>query len=313
MVDVSVIVVTRNTCAQTLEAIASVFSGRDALAKEVFVVDNGSRDDSPQTIPARFPAVRYDAAGCNLGFARAVNRAAHQATGEWLLLLNSDARLQPETLATAMAWMRAHPDSGVAGAQLLNPDGSRQNSIANYPTLATELLNKSLLRRLFPRRFPGKEQSFSEPVDVETVVGAFFLVRRQLWDALGGLDERYFFFLEETDFCLETRKAGYRVVHLPDVKVWHGQGQTARQAPAGARIEYWRSRYAYFLKHRGRLVSGGLRFGLLLRLLVNTLGTAALTAVTLGRVPKWRQKCGVCLAIGGWHLRGCPAGVGLPR
>ena len=313
MVDVSVIIVTRNTCADTLEAIASVFDSRDSLAKEVFVVDNGSTDGSAQVIPARFPEVHYDATGCNLGYPRAVNRAARRATGEWLLLLNSDARLQPDALATAVAWMRAHSDCGIAGAQLLNPDGSRQNSIANFPTLATELFNKSLLRRLFPRRFPGKEQAFTEPVDVETIVGAFSLIRRKVWDALGGFDERYFFFLEETDFCLEAKHAGFRVVHLPTVKVWHGQGQTAKQVAAGARIQYWRSRYLYFQKQHGAFACFVLRVGLLLRLLVNVLSGLVITGATLGLAAKWRHKCGVYLAILGWHLRGCPAGAGLPK
>jgi len=313
MIDVSVIIVTRNTCAETLEAIASVFDSPDALTKEVFVVDNGSTDGSAQTIPARFPGVRYDATGCQLGYPQAVNRPARQATGEWLLLLNADARLQPGALATAVAWMRAHPDAAIAGAQLLNPDGTRQNSIANFPTLATELLSKSLLRRLFPRRFPGKEQAFTEPVDVETIVGAFSLIRREVWEALGGFDERYFFFFEDTDFCLETKKAGFRVLHLPAVRVWHGKGQTMKQMATGARIEYWRSRYLYFRKQHGAAACLVLRVGLLLRLLVNTLVSAALTALTLGLAARWRRKCSVYLALCAWHLRGCPAGAGVPR
>src|SRR5207249_2827164 len=101
--------------------------------------------------------------------------------GEFLLLLNSDARLKPDTLIQVIEWMRVQPLCGVAGVQLLNPDASRQNSIANFPSLATELLNKSLLRRLFPRRYPGKESRFAEPVEVESVVGAFLLVRRTAW------------------------------------------------------------------------------------------------------------------------------------
>src|SRR5207237_7581910 len=95
--------------------------------------------------------------------------------------------------------MRAHRGCGIIGGQLLDPDGSRQNSIANFPTLATELFNKSFLWRLFPKRFPGKEQEFPEFLEVESVVGAFLLTRKELWDALGGLDQRFFFFLDATD------------------------------------------------------------------------------------------------------------------
>ena len=134
--------------------------------------------------------------------------------------------------------MRAHPDCGIAGAQLLNPDGSRQNSIANFPSLATEPLNKSLLRRIFPRRFPGKEQRFTSPVPVETVIGAFMLIRAELWRELGGFDERYFFFFEETDFCLQARRRGWQVFHLPQVQVWHEQGKESAkpEVPVPVRI-----------------------------------------------------------------------------
>ncbi len=311
--DLSVIIITRNTCELTCAAIQSVRESRDSLTKEVIVIDNGSTDDTATVVPARFPEVRVIRAGGNLGFARAANRAVAQAAGEWLLLLNSDARLAPDALERALGWMRSHPDCGVAGAQLLHPDGSRQNSIANFPTLATELLNKSLLRRLFPRRFPGKEKAAAGPLDVESVVGAFFLVRRTLWDRLGGLDERYFFFLEETDFCLRTRQASMRVVHLPEVSVWHGQGQTARQAVAAARIEYWRSRYAYFRKHHRRLARGVLRAGLMARLGADFAASLIITALTVGQSLRWRQKFAVQNALVRWHLGGCPDQAGLPR
>ena len=165
-VAVSVIVVSRNTRELTCAAVRSVLESQDGLAKQVIVVDNGSTDDTPTVLPREFPAVSYVRSETNLGFAKANNLGAAQAGGEFLLLLNSDARLKPNTLAELAGWMRQQPQCGVAGVQLLNPDGSRQNSIANLPSLATELLNKSLLRRLFPRRFPGKEHPFTEPVEV---------------------------------------------------------------------------------------------------------------------------------------------------
>ena len=311
--DVSVIIVTRNTRGQTVEAIESVWQSHDSLSKEVFVIDNGSTDDTAKTISTQFPAVKYRPAGRNLGFAKANNLAALESSGEFLLLLNSDARLLPEALSLAVAWMRAHPECGIAGAQLLNPDGSRQNSIANFPTLATELLNKSLLRRIFPARFPGKEQEFNEPVEVESIVGAFLLTRKGLWDALGGLDERYFFFLEETDFCLRAKRSGSRVMHLPQVRVWHGQGQSAKQMPAAARIEYWRSRYVYFHQHHPPVTRWLLRLGLALRLLVDWCAAALLMLLSLGQAARWRWKFMTYSALLAWHGQGCPDGAGLPR
>ncbi len=311
--DVSVIIVTRNTCALTRNAIRSVVDVRSGPAVETFVVDNGSSDETATVLPREFPQIQFIRSEKNLGFARACNFAAKSAAGEFLLLLNSDARLQPGALELAVGWMRAHRDCAVSGAQLLNPDGSRQNSIANFPTLATELLNKSVLRRLFPRRFPGKEHHFNEPVQVETVVGAFLLTRREVWDKFGGLDERYFFFLEETDFCLQVHHAGMHVTHLPDVRVWHGQGQTAKQVSALARIEYWRSRYLYFAKNRPGWSRIFLAAGVGTRLWFDWLAATLLVLLTFGRNSRWGARWRICTALVGWHLRGCPATAGLPR
>ncbi len=311
--DVSVILLTRNTCGQTREAVESVLSSSDSLTKEIRVIDNASADESASILPAIFPGIYYARMERNLGFARGVNFAAREAKGDFLLLLNSDARLAPEALGLAVEWMRAHPRCGVAGAQLFYADGRKQNSIANFPSLATELLNKFLLRAIWPRRFPGKEREFREPSAVESVIGAFFLVRRELWEKLGGMDERFFFFLEETDFCLRARQAGFATMHLPQVRVWHGQGQTAKQDPAAARIEYWRSRYAYFAKHKGAAVCLVLDCGLLLRLAVDSLVSGLITVATFGQSKKWRGKFAVHRALVWWHLQGRPLESGLPR
>jgi GT2 family glycosyltransferase len=310
---ISVIIATRDTCTLVCAAIRSVVESADDLVKEIIVVDNGSVDDTATVLSRDFPTVKYLRSEENLGFARANNLGADAACGEFLLLLNSDARLQPDSLGTAVDWMRRHLDCGIVGGQLLNADGSRQNSIANFPTLATELLNKSLLRRLWPQKFPGKEHEFQKVEDVDTVLGAFMLVRKLLWDELAGLDERYFFFFEETDFCLRARRSRKRVVHLSDVRVWHGQGQTAMQIPVGVRIEYWRSRYAYFAKNHSRATRAILTAGLILRLLIDWVGAVFLTLVTLGLSARWPARVRICSALIGWHLRGQPVAGGLPR
>jgi GT2 family glycosyltransferase len=311
--ELSVIIVTRNTRALTEAAIRSVLESRDALRKRIIVVDNASTDDTPKTLPGEFPGVTYTRSEVNLGFARANNLGAKEDTSELLLLLNSDARLKPDSLAIAVAWMRQHPECAVAGARLLNPDGSRQNSIANFPSLATELLNKSLLRRLFPNRYLGKESRFTAPVAVDSVIGAFMLIRAGIWRQLGGLDERYFFFLEETDFCLRAQRGGWKVFHLPQVEVWHDQGGSAKQQPAAARIEYWRSRYAYFRKNLGGLSRTLLGAGLAVRLLLGWLVSLLAVLLCLGTKSSLRHRCRVQTTLLAWHLRGCPAQWGLPR
>ena len=297
----------------TSEAVRAVLAGDGVVATEILVVDNGSSDGTAEIFPREFPQIQFIRSENNLGFAKAVNLAAKKSTGEFLLLLNSDARPAEDALKQALQWLRGNPDCAVAGAQLLHADGSRQNSIANFPTLATELLNKSLLRRLWPTKFPGKEQRFDSQVEVETVVGAFMLIRRSVWDQLGGLDERFFFFFEETDFCLQVRKTNLRVMHLPQVRVWHGQGQTAKQVSVVVRVEYWRSRYIYFAKNFGTAARAVLLAGLLLRLFVDWLAALLLTAVTLGKSARWISRLKICSALAGWHLRGCPRKIGLPR
>jgi len=311
--DLSVIIVSRNTCALTCAALRSVCESQDGLTKEVLVVDNGSTDDTPAALAREFPAVSCVRSSSNLGFARANNLGAAGARGEFLLLLNSDALLKPNTLAEVVPWMRRHPECGVAGVQLLNSDGSRQNSIANLPSLATELLNRSLLRRLCPRRFPGKEHPFAEPVEVESVIGACLFIRASVWRAIGGFDERFFFFLEETDFCRQARARGWKVFHLPQAEAWHGQGQSARQTPVCVRIEYWRSRYAYFHKHTGPLTCALVRLGLCLRLGFDWLASGMLVLLTAGRSPRWRHRWELTSALWRWHLRNCPVEMGLPR
>jgi GT2 family glycosyltransferase len=310
---VSVIVVSRNTCELTCAAVRSVLQSEDGFAKEIIVLDNGSTDDTPHVLPREFPTVNYVRSEANLGFAKATNLGAARVGGEFLLLLNSDARLKPNTLAEVVGWMRRHPECGVAGVQLLNPDGSRQNSIANLPSLATELLNKSLLRRLFPRRFPGKEHPFTEPVEVESVIGACMFIRRSVWQAVGGLDERFFFFLEETDFCRQVRVRGWKVCHLPQAEAWHGQGQTGRQTPASVRIEYWRSRYTYFRKNCSSVTCGLLRVGLCVRLFFDWLTSGVMLALTGGQAARWRQRWNLTTTLWCWHLRKCPVEMGLPR
>lgn len=312
MFTLSIIIVTFNTRELTLAAIASVFDSKDDLAKEIVVVDNGSTDDTQTAVGDLFPSVRYHFSERNLGFAKANNLGVGLSSGDWILLLNSDARLKPEALTIAVDYMRSHPECGVLGAQLLNEDGSRQNSIANFPTLATELLSKSILRRVAPGRYPGKEHCFYKPVEVDSVIGAFLLTPRRVWETIGGFDERYFFFLEETDYCRQVMFRGWAVVHHPDVRVWHYQGGSAKRVKAAARIEYWRSRYQYFEKNQPQQMRW-LKLGLAFRLFCNWFLNGIATIVTLGIVAPLRRRFLINHSLVRWHLARRPDSIGIPR
>ncbi len=312
--EVSVILVTRNTCALTWAAVQSVLDSRDAPAREILVVDNGSTDGTASMLPREFRQIQFLRSEKNLGFARAVNLAAREAAGEFLLLLNSDARLATDALAQAVTWMRGQPEAAVAGAQLLNADDTRQNSIANFPTLATELLNKSLLRRLRPGKFPGKEHEFREPVEVESVVGAFMLIRKNGVGRARRPGRALLFLFRGNRFlpASAAERPSHFFICRPSV-VWHGQGQSIRQVSAGARIEYWRSRYVYFAKNHSRAAGRILAAGLAVRLLFDSLAAGLLVLATFGKNARWRNRWQVCTALLRWHWRGRPAEMGLPR
>jgi GT2 family glycosyltransferase len=309
--DLSVIIVSYNTQELTCAAVASVVENKDPWRKEIIVVDNGSTDETVALLKQRHPEITLLTAGENLGFAGANNRGASAAAGEFYLLLNSDARLAAETLTHALHYLRAHPQCAVLGAQLLNEDGSRQNSVAAFPSLVTELINKSLLRRIFPHHYPGKERPFTVPTPVDSVVGAFVMVPAKVWRELEGFDEQFFFFLEETDFCLRARARGWQVIHHPELRVWHRQGGSAREVNVRARIEYWRSRYTYFQKHYGLLTNRLLKAELQWRLNCKHL---FYTLLSRAGGAKAEQKLKVNTALRAWHRAGCPSAMGLdPR
>lgn len=306
--DFSVLIVTRNTARLTTAAVVSVLDAPDRATREVVIVDNGSTDGTREQVLARYPSVKYLYSEDNQGFARANNTAAAAASGRVLLLLNSDAALQPGNLDTALTYLATHPECGVLGAQLLNSDGSRQNSVAEAPGLASELLNRSLLKRwrrlTTGRRHPSAD---GEPVPVDSVIGAFMAIPRAAWERHGGLDERYFFYLEETDFCTRVRAAGGTVMHHPGIRVWHHQGASANQVRPAARIEFWRSRFLYFERHASPAANAVLRFVLPARLMVSW-GFNALASPFSRSLRERAAWQGELLR---WNLRGRPAEGGL--
>jgi GT2 family glycosyltransferase len=309
--DLSVIIVNWNTKDLLCQCIDSLTQTLKKIDTEIFVVDNGSTDGSVAAVREKFPGVRLIENPVNMGFARANNQAISLSSREYLLLLNPDTRAKDEAIPQMLSFMSSHARAGLVGAQLLNADGSKQNSIANFPSLATELLNKSLLRWLFPEKFPGKERDYPNPVEVESVIGACVLVRRETVEQVGLLDEKFFLFLEETDWCFRVKKAGWKIYHIPQAEIFHFQGKSAEAEKGKTRIEYYRSRYHYFRKNRGSFQTSVLSIGLIIKLLVELVFATIACMVTLFMVKKWRIKLSTYLYLMWWHLRLCPEGMGL--
>ena len=315
MTDLSIVIVTWNSKDVLLDCLASlereVLGRRDPgrIEVETLVVDNGSSDGTVPAVRARFPWAEVIALPSNLGFAAGNNVGLRKCSGRHAVLLNSDTVVRHDALEACVRHLDAHPDVGVVGPQLLNPDGSKQNSIHNFPSLLTELVPKGLLEVLRPRHFPSKRFEHPGPIDVEAVLGACLVVRREVLEQVGPMPEDYFVFLEETDWCLRIRRAGWRVVHLPGARVVHVFGASSKKKqPAETRIEYHRSLYHFFRKHRGPLAAAAvvvLRFVKALWYVVSELPGV----VTARGRRRWQGRW-LVLA---WHLRGCPEDWGLRR
>lgn len=309
----SCIVVNRNTAVLLIKCLERLFASDLDCPLDVVVVDNGSVDDSVALARARFPKVEVLEAGKNLGFSAAVNRGLEHTSGDLVLVLNTDALLDRDCCRILMELMRTVPKVGMAGPQLLNEDGSLQTSYEAVPTLATETLNRSLLKRLFPSRFPGKTRRLFAPEPVEALIGAVVMIRRIALEQLGAFDEDYFFFLEETDLAVRMRMAGWTVMHDPRAKAVHLQGATANKLPSAARIEFYRSRYIFFRKHYGFASALLLKLALTANLLFNALFLGLGVIATLGKVPRVRDRFRVRTDLLKWSLRGWPDSAGLPR
>ncbi|MFQ5697697.1 MAG: glycosyltransferase family 2 protein [Myxococcota bacterium] len=297
-VDLSIVIVAWNVRDLVLDCLASIRVAKLGVSHEQIVVDNGSDDDTVLAVRRQFPEVRVIALPRNVGFGAGNNVGLRVMRGRYGLLLNSDTIVLPGGLERCVHYLDAHPRVGVVGPQLLNPDRTKQNCIHNSPTLLSELVSQSLLRRLFPRRYPSKRIEYAAPIEVEAVLGACLCVRREVLEQVGLIDEDYFFFLEETDWCHRIRAKGWRVVHLPDAQVVHLYGEsTKKKLPLRTRIEYHRSRHTFFRKNRGPAALALLRAIVRVRLWIGCL---------LGgrRAAEYR-------AILAWYRAGMPATGGL--
>jgi len=312
--DLSIVIVsyeTRELTLACLEAIDDeVRTGKDAepLETETILVDNASTDGTAAAVRSRFSWVTVIPLLRNVGFAKGCNVGLREAKGRHAVLLNSDTIVRRGTLERCVAFLDASPDVGVVGPQLLHEDGRRQNSVHTAPGVLTELVPRGLLETLFPRRFPSKRRRIEGPIDVDAVLGACLVVRRAVWEALGGLPEEYFMFLEETDWCWSIREAGWRVVHLPDVELVHLSGASSgRKDALKKRIEYHRSLYRFLAKRRGGVAVWIVRAQRVAKAALGLVLLAPLACIFERQRRRWRERAGLL----SWHLRGCPEGEGL--
>lgn len=311
MVDLSFIIVNWNTRQLLIDCISSIYATVTGLSCQISVIDNGSEDDSVKAVHDQFPRVLAIENKENRGFAAAVNQVLDKNTAIYSVLLNTDTLLQKDAIQVMYSFMEQHKDVGIVGAQLQKPDGTRQHSYDNYPTLATELFNKSLLRWLFPKKYPSKKQPIIQPMEVESIIGACMMIRNEAIRDVGKLDEDYFFFLEETDWCYRMQKAGWKVYHVPDARIIHLGGQSKKKAPWQSQVEYCRSLYIFFKKNRSAFSYTIIRMLYLIRIILNLAVNLAGNLFVLFQNKKLRYRLSIYYKLFLWHLLLCPDWMGL--
>lgn len=262
----SILIVNWNVSDLLRDCLRSIERGRGDLAVEVIVVDSASQDGSVDMVATEFPWVTLLPQTENVGFPRGNNIALAQARGDYLLLLNPDTVVLDDALAEMVAYLRAHPDVGAVGPQLLNPDGSVQSSRRRFPTLATGFFESTWLEGLAPavlRRYYALDLPDDATAEVEWLTGACIMVPRAVYERVGGLDEAYFMYSEELDWCRRIVAAGWRVVYHPAARVVHHVGKSSEQAVTARHINFQRAKLRYFRKYHGRAAAGVLRLFLL--------------------------------------------------
>jgi N-acetylglucosaminyl-diphospho-decaprenol L-rhamnosyltransferase len=280
-------------------------------APQIVVVDNGSHDGSIESIVRAVAGLTVIRNNCNAGFARAVNEGIKQASAEFTLLLNNDAQLEPGALRAFADGFDSLPNLAIASGQLRYPDGRLQSAFAPLPSVLEELLPLFLLKLISPLRFRRKTIQ-DEPMAVESVLGACFCARSSFLPRLGVLDEDYFFFFEEIEWCQRAHRIGAEVYYLPAACAVHGGGQTANRFRGPSRVEYQRSKLTFFRKTRSAAAYSAVSVLLVFRTFINALSGAVTCVATLFLNKRLRLKAGTYWYLICWHLLLRPAAWGLP-
>jgi len=228
----SICIVNWNTRDDLRRCLASLPAGASAVSLETFVVDNASSDDSVRMVAQEFPQVRVIENPENQGFARANNLAIREAHGDYVLLLNPDTLVQPGAFDRLVEGMEAHPRAGIGGAKLLNGDGSLQYSCRHFPTFTAGIFRNTIIGRLFGghstvRDYLMVDFDHASITEVDWVSGAALCIRRACLEQIGLLDDIYFMYCEDVDWCYRAHQAGWQVLYLPDAVITHLIGKSS--------------------------------------------------------------------------------------
>jgi len=251
------------------------------ISYEVIVVDNCSRDGSADMVAAEFPQVRLIRSPRNGGFSFGNNLGLRQARGRYVMLLNPDTVVPPDGLATLVAFMDEHPEVGACGPRLVHPDGRLDLACRrSFPTPTVSFYRLIGLSRLFPKspRFARYNLTYLDEhqlTEVDAVVGAAMMVRKEVVERVGLLDEEFFMYGEDLDWCYRIKEAGYKVFYNPAVTILHYKRESSRQRPVKTIVEFYRAMLIFHRKHYALTTPAPLNALIVLGILVR--GGLALT------------------------------------
>lgn len=256
MVDLSICVVTFNACEVLRECLGSICHNSHSIAFETILVDNASADGTEQMVCRQFPQVEYIRNETNLGFQKATNTALQRGKGRYLMWLNNDTVVLPGAFDNLVAFADAHPDIGVLGPKVLNRDGTLQKQCRRgEPTPWAIFSYYSGLAKLFPQSkfFSSYLISYAredEPLEVDAVSGSCLMLRREVMDQIGLIDEEYLFNGDDVDYCYRAKHNGWKVYYYPGAKIIHYGGQGgSRSLPYKLTYEFHRAMWTYYRKH----------------------------------------------------------------
>ena len=269
--DLGIVVVSYNTRQLTADCLRSVYEALEAerLAAQVCVVDNASGDGSAEMIGEVFPQAHLIASAENLGFARGTNLGIDAMlrspdSPRHVLLLNPDTLVRPDALTEMVLFLDTHPQVGAAGARLSYGDGSFQHSAFHFPTLLMTFfdfwaINHRLINSRLNGRYPQHLYEAGEPFPIDHPLGAALMIRRETLAQVGPLDEGFFMYCEEIDWCIRAKRAGWNVYCIPQAHIIHLGGQSTGQFRDRMFVALWRSRFRLFEKHYSRAYTAAVR------------------------------------------------------
>ncbi len=273
----SIIIVNYNADPHLIRCMQSLYEPKSEISFEVIVVDNGSRDGGITRIRHMFQDAIVVSNQQNIGFAAACNQGIARARGKNILLLNPDTIVSSRALEDTLNFLNSMPEAGIIGCRILDSKGDRQSSHWTFPTSWDYLFDSLFLTKLFPRsRLFGRLHltytEFRDPAEVDMVQGSFLMCKRQVIDQIGLLDERFFMYAEERDFCYRAKAVGWKVIYYPGAEIIHLSGASTAQNAVEMFIEQKKSTLKFHLKHDSArqvaMIRVYLFLGVLIRLLI---------------------------------------------